>query len=192
MSSNPKTEQSKTMDVQTAQRVEQGKMTRRAALRKLGFGAGLAAFSLLSVDDLARMVGQRMERMAGDNKVAGQVAKEFQQAGVAFAYPTSGSGGVCSGTGLPCGDTPPPSGPGPTVECQHCANQLYLDTCYCTDRYDAGGYNPNPTLRQHCDNQATQNYDGCVCCWCAGGVAPNPNNACPPVGSEQPPQGCNC
>ena len=97
MSSNPNTdsnnaddtqaEHSKTMDVQTAQRVEQDKMTRRAALRKLGFGAGMAAFALLGVDDLARMVGQRMERMAGDNKVAEQVAKEFQGMGVVSAAP---------------------------------------------------------------------------------------------------------
>ena len=90
MSSNLNTdsnhaEQSETMDVQTAQRVEQEKMTRRAALRKLGFGAGMAAFALLGVDDLARMVGKRMERMAGDNKVAEQVAKEFQGMGVALA-----------------------------------------------------------------------------------------------------------
>lgn len=58
----------------------------RAALRKLGFGAGMAAFALLGVDDFARMVGQRM---AKDNKVAEQVAKEFQGMGVASATPIS-------------------------------------------------------------------------------------------------------
>ena len=81
-----------TMDAETARRVERERMTRRASLRKLGFGAGMAAFSLLGVDDFARMVGKRMERMAGDNKVAGQVAKEFQQAGIALADGPSWAG----------------------------------------------------------------------------------------------------
>lgn len=81
--------QPETMDLATAQRVEQDKLTRRAALRKLGFGAGLAAFSLLGVDDFARMAGKRMERIAGDNKVARQLAKEFQSVGIAFANPSN-------------------------------------------------------------------------------------------------------
>lgn len=85
MSNIEQTEQTETMDIATAQRVEQERMTRRAALRKLGFGAGMAAFALLGVDDFARMVGKRMERMTGDNKVAEQVAKEFQAMGVASA-----------------------------------------------------------------------------------------------------------
>lgn len=84
-----------TMDTQTARQVEREKLTRRAALRKLGFGAGLAAFSLLGVDDFARMVGQRMQRMAGDNKVAQAVAKEFQESGVAFAAFSNPSGTIC-------------------------------------------------------------------------------------------------
>ncbi len=88
-------EPTETMDAERARRVEQEKLTRRAALRKLGFGAGLAAFSLLGVDDFARMVGKRMERMAGDNKVAGQIAKEFQSAGIALADPIS-SGDPCT------------------------------------------------------------------------------------------------
>ncbi len=108
------TEQVETMDLATAQRVEQEKMTRRAALRKLGFGAGFAAFALLGVDDFARMVGQRMERMAGDNKVAMQVAQEFQSAGIALA-----------------------SGPYYVVPCQsHCTKQekIDLDKCLATQK----------------------------------------------------------
>ncbi len=70
--------------------MEQERPTRRQALRKFGFGAGLSAFMLLGVDDLARMVGKEMERRAGDSKVAGQIAKEFQSAGVALAGGPSG------------------------------------------------------------------------------------------------------
>ncbi len=105
------------MDLQTALRVEQEKMTRRAALRKLGFGAGLAAFSMLGVDDLARMVGQRMERMAGDNKVATQVAKEFQEAGLAMAA------GTCSGSANYADCKSHPTASGPITCCQgKCTN----------------------------------------------------------------------
>ncbi len=82
----------------TTEQVEQERLTRRAALRKLGFGAGLSAFMLLGVDDLARMVGTKMAQMDGDNKVAGQIAKEFQSAGVAMAaYSPSGCFESCPG-----------------------------------------------------------------------------------------------
>ncbi len=78
-------ESKKPVNQKSVEQVEQERLTRRAALRKLGFGAGLSAFMLLGVDDLARMVGKEMERRAGDNKVAGQIAKEFQSAGVSLA-----------------------------------------------------------------------------------------------------------
>ena len=139
------------MDLTTARRVEQEKMTRRAALRKLGFGAGLAAFSLLGVDDLARMVGQHLERMAGDNKVVEQVAKEFQQAGVAFASPPNRpplpSG--CSGAQVAnwC------VGYATTSQCVQCCNGVYntggmcnnnatnTDRSFCNqDCFNPGGY----------------------------------------------------
>lgn len=60
-------------------------MTRRAALRKFGFGAGMAALLALSSDDLARMAAAKLKQHAGDNKVANQVAQEFKNAGLAFA-----------------------------------------------------------------------------------------------------------
>lgn len=75
----------------TSEEVEQEQLTRRAALRKFGFGAGMAALMALSVDDFARMAARKLEQHAGDNKVANAVAKEFRNAGVAFA-----SGPSCS------------------------------------------------------------------------------------------------
>lgn len=45
---------------------------------------------LLGVDDLVRMVGNRMAQTARDNKTAELVAKEFQSAGVAMAGGPSG------------------------------------------------------------------------------------------------------
>ncbi len=75
----------------SAEQIEQERLTRRQALRKLGFGAGLSAIMLLGADDLARMVGRRLQQMEGDNKVAEQIAKEFRSAGVAFASGPSGT-----------------------------------------------------------------------------------------------------
>jgi len=101
MSSNSTTNQTselaptESMDIEAARQVEDSKLTRRAALRKLGYGAGFAAFSLLGVDDLARLVGQRLERLSGDSKVAQAVAQEFQSAGIALASATG------TGTHLP-------------------------------------------------------------------------------------------
>ena len=64
---------------------EAQKMTRRQALGRFGFLAGAAAVAALSVDDLARLAGNEMSRRAAGNKVVEQVAKELQNAGVAFA-----------------------------------------------------------------------------------------------------------
>ena len=77
------------------QKFEREQLTRRQALRKFGFGAGMAALALLSTDDLAHMVGKRMAQIAGDNKIANTVAKELENAGVARAdiyVPPAGCG----------------------------------------------------------------------------------------------------
>ena len=68
----------------TAQ-IEAEKMSRRQVLGRVGFLAGAAAVAALTTDDLARLVGREMQKRAGDNKVINQVAKEFQNAGIAIA-----------------------------------------------------------------------------------------------------------
>lgn len=60
-----------------------------ADLKKFGVTSAMATFAMFSVDDLAHMVGKALQQQAGDNKIAGQIAHEFQQAGVAFASPSS-------------------------------------------------------------------------------------------------------
>ena len=73
---------------ETAQdKFERERLSRRQALKRFGMTSAMATFALFSVDDLARMVGKAMQQRAGDNKVAEQVAKEFQQSGMAFAKP---------------------------------------------------------------------------------------------------------
>ncbi len=67
------------------EKFERERLTCRQALKKFGMTSAMAAFALFSVDDLARMVGKAMQQRAGDNRIAGQLAKEFQQAGIALA-----------------------------------------------------------------------------------------------------------
>ena len=173
-----------TMPETAKEKFERERLTRRQALKRFGMTSAMTVFALFSVDDLAHMVGNAMQQQARDNKIAGQIAQEFQQAGVAFADGGSiGSGCLqyqCNGA---------------SVSCQHCANQLLLDDCYCDSRYGqiaSPPYFPNPTMYQHCSNQAQNNYNGCACCWCPNNYGVPPNNTCPPISSMQPPQGCGC
>lgn len=87
----------------TLAEIEKERITRRVALRKFGFGAGMAALMALSVDDLARMAARKLEQHAGDNQVASAVAKEFKNAGIAFANPSTPrtGGNPCDGDANP-------------------------------------------------------------------------------------------
>lgn len=67
------------------EKFEREQLSRRQALKRFGMTSAMATFALFNVDDLARMVGKAMQQRAGDNKVVEQVAKEFQQAGIALA-----------------------------------------------------------------------------------------------------------
>ncbi|MGC4045789.1 MAG: hypothetical protein QM758_18520 [Armatimonas sp.] len=80
---------------------EKEKMSRRNALSRFGFLAGAAAVAALTSDELLRKVGDKLSQSSGDNKVAQQVAREFQAAGVALASPSDDITG-CSGCISPC------------------------------------------------------------------------------------------
>ncbi len=158
--SNPNLDPTETepMDAETARRVEADKITRRAALRKLGFGAGMAAFALLGVDDFARMVGKRMERMAGDNKVAAQIAVEFQSAGISVASPFP--------TGDPCLDC-----------CTHFCNS-YNDCfqSYCVCKRNGGTDASCRAAQTTCENNADYSFGGPGGCFqkhCGSGGCPD-------------------
>ena len=64
---------------------ESEKMTRRAALRKLGITSSMAFFSLFAVDDLARVAIKRMRQNEATRDIAETVAREFKDSGIAFA-----------------------------------------------------------------------------------------------------------
>lgn len=66
---------------------ESGRITRRAALKRLGITAGMAVFSLLTVDDLARIAAKKLK----DERMCDSLANEFKDAGVAVAQISVGS-----------------------------------------------------------------------------------------------------
>lgn len=138
---------------------ERGRVSRRQALKKLGMTSAMAAFALFSVDDLARMVGKAMQQRAADNKVVEQVAKEFQQAGIALAYDPNGpcSGCVSGGTCVP----------GTYQKCEKCCSG-----CSCEHALDLSCGDPsfsNTQCQACCQSRnpgtgllATLGYNDCV------------------------------
>ena len=81
-----------------ADQLAQEKMTRRAALRKFGMVGGMAALSLLTIDDLARVSAKKLE----EHEMTKGLAKDFKNAGVAMA--DSGGGGFSQGCQGDCLD----------------------------------------------------------------------------------------
>jgi hypothetical protein len=137
------------------EKFERERLTRRQALKRFGMTAGMAAFAMFSVDDLAHIVGSAMKQRAGDNKVAAQIAQEFQQAGVAFADPS----------GTPC---------------SHCLAQYGVDTQNVISARDVCLLNGstmdycNKTIVCPGVNNATYNYNGCCAAHCPPGTCTSP------------------
>ncbi len=52
----------------------------------------MAAVAMLTADDLFRAVGKELQKHAGDNEIATQLANEFQKSGMAEAYTGWSSG----------------------------------------------------------------------------------------------------
>lgn len=62
------------------------KLTRRAALRRIGMAGGMAVLGVLSIDDLARVSAKKLEQ----HELTRGIAEEFKNAGVAFAQEEDG------------------------------------------------------------------------------------------------------
>ena len=75
---------------------EAEKLTRRQALKRFGFRAAGAALAAFTVDDLARAVISRMEKEKMMRGMTDGIAKEFKNAGIAFAEPGASSFGCSS------------------------------------------------------------------------------------------------
>ena len=139
---------------ETAQQVfERQRLARRQALKRFGITSAMATFAMFSVDDLAHVVGKAMQQRASDNKIAGQIAREFQEAGVAFAGGTSPSG-----TGSP-----------PNPNCQGCMDtkNAQFQSCaqavsYCEDGEVADQKNP-PAASDPCSIALSLCEQGATC-----------------------------
>ncbi len=99
---------------------EAEKMTRRAALARVGLRFGAAALAAFTVDDLARATMRALDRQAQDGKIAGAVASELRSAGVSFA---DGK------------DPSPDDDTGVIVTCDHCDKQWCADIKKVADEY---------------------------------------------------------
>lgn len=67
------------------QRFEQERMSRRAALRKLGISSAATVLGVFAADDLARMAIMVMEQNKVTQRIAEALAHDFKNAGVALA-----------------------------------------------------------------------------------------------------------
>lgn len=134
----------------------------------------MATFALFSVDDLARMVGKAMQQRAGDNKVVEQIAKEFQQAGIALAG-GNGTGKNPGPVGSACdsqGDSLPVAQRGPCctpeavgtwcssypdyAECATCVNDVYGPNGYCNTYNNGAGNQGGKATTGYCPVQADE------------------------------------
>ena len=102
-------------------RFENERMTRRGALRKFGFMAGMAVFATLSVDDLARIAAKKMQDNEATKGIGDTLAKEFRAAGVALANDDPGNPNSYLGTCIGC---TPYCEPDEDYDCVDC-----LDAC---------------------------------------------------------------
>jgi hypothetical protein len=113
---------------------EKQRITRRQALRKFGITSAMVTFAMFSVDDLARMVGGVMERNAGDNGLATQVARELRSAGVAAAGSSIPPGGpsACDGVSTGFWASARLTHLGLPINCVECCNECaHVARTYC-------------------------------------------------------------
>ncbi len=139
------------------EKFEREQLSRRQALKRFGMTSAMATFALFSVDDLARMVGKAMQQRAADNKVAAQIAQEFQQAGVALATQTA-----VGPNALPYGNCNSFQSGGGSAACDACNTDRY-NRCkqYCSAAACASPFNCGTGV---CSN-ATPTYAGLQACW---------------------------
>lgn len=85
---------------QKRERFENERMNRREALRRLGIAAGTAVFSLVTIDDLARLSADKLKEHQVTRGIGEKLAVEFRNAGVAFAIPYPSCGMTPAQTGF--------------------------------------------------------------------------------------------
>jgi hypothetical protein len=129
---------------------EAGKMSRRAALRKAGVTSLLSVVGLVSADDLARLVIDKLRENAALRDMTNGIAADLRRAGVAFADTDDYCTGVLESF---CTDDGPCANGGP---CLGCTNRTNVDCADCTEAADWKFCN--------CQQAAINQYPSCVDC----------------------------
>ena len=154
-------------------RFENERMTRRKALRKFGFTAGMAVFSVLTVDDLARVASKKLQETEATKGIGDMLAKEFRSAGVALANDPGGD---------PYGNNPyNPYERSCELVCWDSLVACY-DNVSNTTPFSSPAY---ATGRAQCD----ANYSSCIVDYC-GGENPYGNPYEPPPCESDACRGC--
>lgn len=73
------------MNSSLAENLDAEKLTRRAALRRIGMIGGLAVVGTLSIDDLARVSAKKLQQNELTRGIGNSLAQDFRKSGVAFA-----------------------------------------------------------------------------------------------------------
>ncbi|MDX1932135.1 MAG: hypothetical protein SFU56_05995 [Capsulimonadales bacterium] len=94
--------------VEARARFEQEKMSRRAALKKIGVQSAMAVLGVFSVEQLAQAASASMKNRERNNRVTHEVAKQFKDAGISVTAAADPSPGWCLEPGCSTDCTPTP------------------------------------------------------------------------------------
>lgn len=67
------------------EKLDAERLSRRAALRRIGMVSGMAVLGTLTIDDLARVSAKKLQQNELTRGIGDSLAKDFRNAGVAFA-----------------------------------------------------------------------------------------------------------
>lgn len=147
------------------EKIADEKLSRRAALRRIGMIGGMAVLGTLSIDDLARVSAKKLEQ----NELTRGIAKDFRSAGVAFADVEQGSLGGESMAGRPRRPRipKPASCSGGAANCEDCMAD-YLAACQ--EKASRGGNVAGLEVCRHAENLCvrycyTENASGFATCY---------------------------
>ena len=120
------------------------KLSRRAALRRIGMTGGLSVLGLLTIDDLARLSANKLAQA----ELTRGLAADLRSAGVAFAdhYPSS----------PPAGPFPSPGAVDPYPECNgncSCIGQNTYNDCINQGRHPLICQNDQAKAQKECDDK---------------------------------------
>ncbi len=147
------------------EKFEQEKMSRRAALRKIGLTSGMALFGMFAVDDFARLALRGLQQHKETQAVAETVAQELRSSGVAFAADGDDSGYYDAGPCTPTSSNQDSCTDGRIKKKKPCTGLSPCETCACVAQQEVGHCQrayPVGNDRTFCERAATGKAAGCL------------------------------